>query len=157
LELVKTQTIGTAVTSVTVTGAFNSTYDNYKVIISGSNASVDGTGMRMTLGGSGGSTYFWAGNTQIYDGTNSFQGSNNTTSFQIANTNIVSTTTVVIDFFLPFASQATTYKSIFTGRTSAGQYGGVDNNAISHTSFGFFPSSGNLSGGTIRVYGYRNA
>ena len=35
LVLVKTQTIGTTVSSVEVTGAFSSTYDNYKIIVSG--------------------------------------------------------------------------------------------------------------------------
>jgi hypothetical protein len=40
LTLIKTQTIGTAVSSVTVTGAFSTTYDNYKIIVSGGVASA---------------------------------------------------------------------------------------------------------------------
>ena len=40
LWLVKTQTVGTAVASVTVTDAFSSTYDNYRIIYTGGAAST---------------------------------------------------------------------------------------------------------------------
>jgi hypothetical protein len=49
LTLVKSQTIGSAVTSVTVTSAFSSTYDNYLITIDGGTASGD-AGLFMTLG-----------------------------------------------------------------------------------------------------------
>jgi len=42
LTLVKSQTIGSAVSSVEVTGAFSATYDNYKVIVIGGVGSVFG-------------------------------------------------------------------------------------------------------------------
>jgi hypothetical protein len=35
--------------------------------------------------------------------------------------------------------------------------GGFLNNTTSYTAFTFTPSSGTLTGGTIRVYGYRNS
>ena len=37
--LVKTQTVGTAVSSVTVTGAFSADYDNYLILMSGGTGS----------------------------------------------------------------------------------------------------------------------
>ena len=49
LTLIKTQTIGTAVSSVNVTSAFSSTYDNYRIIVSGGTAST-GTFGRLQLG-----------------------------------------------------------------------------------------------------------
>ena len=49
LELIKTQTIGSGVTTVTVSDVFSSTYDNYKIIISGGAASATGE-MQMRLG-----------------------------------------------------------------------------------------------------------
>jgi hypothetical protein len=43
LILVKTQTIGTAVSSVTVTDAFSSTFDNYRIIVGGGTQSASTT------------------------------------------------------------------------------------------------------------------
>ena len=49
LVLVKAQTIGSAVSSVEVTGAFSSTYDNYLITLEGGVASTN-VGLRLTLG-----------------------------------------------------------------------------------------------------------
>jgi hypothetical protein len=150
-----TQTIGSGVSSVAVSNVFSSAYDNYKVIVSGSNASVGGASMRMTMNSSAGSTYFWAGQIQIYDGSNVFAGSNNTTSFQVMNMGSVSTTNLIIEFFNPFAATATTFKSQFAARSDVGQYGGVDSNAVSQTGFTLLMGAGTLTGGSVNVYGYR--
>ena len=42
LVLIKTETIGTTVSSVTVTSAFSATYDNYKIIVAGGSGTVTG-------------------------------------------------------------------------------------------------------------------
>ena len=52
LRLIKKQTIGTGVSSVTVTGAFSATYDNYKIIVTGGSNSVGTSNVLTTLGGS---------------------------------------------------------------------------------------------------------
>jgi len=62
LVLVKTQTIGTAVGFETVTGAFSSTYDNYKIIISGGAASTAGQ-FGLKFGST--ATGYYAGITQV--------------------------------------------------------------------------------------------
>ena len=49
LWLVKTQTVGTGVSSVTVTGAFSSTYDNYFVTYTGGTGSTQ-TPLRIQMG-----------------------------------------------------------------------------------------------------------
>ena len=41
LVLVKTQTVGSGVSSVTVTGAFSATFDNYLITDNGGTQSVD--------------------------------------------------------------------------------------------------------------------
>jgi hypothetical protein len=64
LTLIKTQTIGTAVSSVTVTGAFTTTYDNYKVIVAGGVASTNAL-MGMTLGATA-TGYYYAHAAQTY-------------------------------------------------------------------------------------------
>jgi hypothetical protein len=157
LTLLKTQTVGSGVSSVVVADAFNSRYNDYKIIISGMNTSDEGVGVRMSLSGSTGSTYNWAGNSQIYNGTNTFTGSSTTTSYQISNTGVVSSTNILVQLLNPFNSVLTSMKSQFAVSSSAGQYGGFDNNAVSHTGFTFFPTAGTLTGGTVYVYGYRKS
>ena len=50
LTLIKTQTIGSGVSSITVTDAFSSTYDNYKITITGGTGSINQIGLRITMG-----------------------------------------------------------------------------------------------------------
>jgi hypothetical protein len=52
LVLIKTETIGTTVGSVNVTDAFSSTYENYKIIISGGASSATGAYLTLKLGAS---------------------------------------------------------------------------------------------------------
>jgi hypothetical protein len=40
LTLISTTTIGTTVSSITVSGAFSATYDNYKIVVSGGTGSA---------------------------------------------------------------------------------------------------------------------
>jgi len=49
LWLVKTQTIGTGVSSVAVTSAFSTNYDTYRIVVSGGVATNTDV-MRLTLG-----------------------------------------------------------------------------------------------------------
>jgi len=56
LDYVKSQTIGTAVSSVEVTAAFSSTYDAYVVVLAGGTSSGS-PNIRMTLGASAASYY----------------------------------------------------------------------------------------------------
>jgi hypothetical protein len=157
LQLIKTQTIGSGVSSVIVSDVFSSTYDNYKVIVSGLTCSVNVTGLRSGLNNSLGSTFFWAGNAQIYDATNFFLGQNNTSSWQVGTTSNINTNNCIVEFFNPFSTASTTFKSQFATRTEAGQFGGVDSNAVSQTGFTLFALSGTMTGGTINVYGYRKS
>jgi hypothetical protein len=157
LTRVLTQTIGSAVSTVVVNNAFSTIYDNYKVLITGSTASVEGTSVRLSLSGSTGNTYNWAGGIQIYNGTNTFTGSSSTNSFQVSNTGLANSTHIELTFMSPFISTATGFVSQFGSSSSAGRYGGFDNNAVSHTGFTFFAGTGTLTGGTVSVYGYRKS
>ena len=155
LVLIKTQTIGTTVSSVTVTDAFSSTYDNYLIKISGSSAPVSGSGLQITFNNSTGSTYYWAGNFVAYNGSNTFGGNNNQTSSVIGLTGVNSSTSCEIKVMRPFTTSFTTYNTEFSTSQYAGQYGGFDNNAVSHTGFSIVSGSA-LTGGNIRIYGYNN-
>ena len=79
LTLISTTTIGTTVSSVTVSGAFSSTYDNYRINIVGGIASV-GDNCNLTLGATA-TGYYQAVVIVSYAGVDSYSGTANGSSF----------------------------------------------------------------------------
>ena len=158
LWLVKTQTIGTTVSSVTVSNAFNSDFDNYKIIINGGTATGLST-ITMQLGSSntGYSSVvnyaaFAAGATPLSASDN---GTAQWTYAGYATTNFLQ---MNMEINNPFATKYTTYgPANWAAGTVAGVSSGVHAVATSYTAFTFAVTGGQtMSGGTIRVYGYRN-
>lgn len=156
LWLVKSQTIGTAVSSVVVASAFSADYDNYLITVSGGTASANG-GIAMTINGSASNTYNVAGTYGNY-GINSGVTYNPAAAFSWTNTLVGGTTTYSGSVFLssPFASRATTGWVDATSQATYHKFSLIDTSTNSSTGFTFIPLSGTLTGGTIRVYGYRN-
>ena len=156
LWLVKSQTIGTGVSSVVVTGAFSADYDNYLIRISGGTASANG-GISLQLSNSSGSTYSTAGTYGNY-GINSGVTYNPVATVRWTDCLVGGTTTYSGMVFLssPFASRATTGSTDATSQASFYKFSLIDTSTNSSTGFTFTPLSGTLTGGTIRVYGYRN-
>lgn len=158
LTLVKAQTIGSGVSTVTVTGAFSATYDNYFMTVSGGVASGD-LALNMTLGATA-TGYYWIGNNIQYGAatTNTNSGSN-TTSFAsvvYGSTNALSGQCFIDN---PFATKRTMARWQATGSSTnyfINNSQGFLNDATSYTAFTFTTSSGTITGGTIRVYGYTN-
>lgn len=155
LVLIKTQTIGSAVSSVTVTGAFSATYDNYKILISGGVASADvGGSVKLGVTAAG---YYVAARGLSYAGVASDNNTNNGASFAgivAANTSVISGN---FELQNPFATKVTVLSFAFTNPTSGAQSrngGGFLDNTTSYTDFTITPSSGTYTGGTIFVYGY---
>lgn len=156
LRLIKKQTIGSGVSSVTVTGAFSATYENYKIIVSSVDASEADSTLYLKLGGSTGSTYFSAVKWVPYN-SGTMSGTQNTSSSAgmfIGLTSQNDDTNLVIDLFAPFLVKRTS----MTTQSAQGSYmiygGGLDSNAASSTAFSLTPFAGTLTGGTIYVYGY---
>jgi len=157
LTLVKTQTVGTAVASVTVSGAFSATYDNYKIILDSIDGSVE-VAAYIKLNNSAGSTYFYGVVLVSYSAgaiisTNLNAG---TLGLYAGTISTLNNSANVFDVISPFKA---TYTSNM-GHTATLVYGlfyaGTDKNAVSHTGFTLLPQSGTMTGGTIRVYGYQN-
>ena len=155
LVLISTTIVGTTVSSVTVSNAFSATYDNYKITYSGGVAST-GVDLQMILGATT-STYFfalgyipWAGgvsNITVNNGSSWAYIGGASTKFSFIN----------CDIYRPFASDETVV-TVLGSNDSNGQFGGgYLNNSTSYTAFTITPSSGTLTGGTIRVYGYTNS
>ena len=155
---IKSQTVGNAVTSVTVSSAFSSDFDSYRIIYSGGSASAGGD-LRMTLGASAAS-YYSSIVYSAWTGSNGNFGYNNLAYWQ-AGLSRTNGNSVALDVHRPFLAERTFMQgSIVSLDTSAfgyqGHLGGIHNVATSYSAFTLTISAGNFTGGTIRVYGYRN-
>jgi hypothetical protein len=154
--LVKTQTIGTGVSSVTVTGAFSADYDNYLISYSGGSSSTNGP-LKLQLGSVtagyyGNLIYGLTGSTSV-----SAVNDNNTTSFTHIGSLGGSFTSAQINVLNAFATARTSVSGLGVSYgTVNGSYNGYLDSATSFTAFTLIPGSGTMTGGTIRVYGYRN-
>jgi hypothetical protein len=159
LWLVKTQTIGSAVASVTVTGAFSADYDNYLITINGGAHSTAGAGFNLQLG-TANTGYYNAGQVLTYTGSFGTSQNNNGSSFGNAGVGTTDGGIARVELSNPFLTRRTFYRSVYTfGPNSGGGDGsynvGYQNSATSFTEF-TFSWSGTMTGGTIRVYGFRN-
>ena len=164
LVLVKTQTIGTAVSSVTVNDAFSSTFDNYKIIVSNVTQST-ANDIVLQLAASGTpstASYYWATAYVTYS-TNAVTGTGGGTPradypiSSINNTNHRHSSDVTV--FGPFQTIRTNIAgTMYVGRTDIAGLGtaGMHDVASSYDGFKLIANAGTLTGGTIRVYGYNN-
>ena len=158
LWLIKTQTVGSAVSSVTVTSAFSSDYDNYRIIYTGGTASVDND-FKLTLGAS--ATGYYAGFAYVpyATGVVTSIANNNATSWANIGSQRTVRNSIDVDLFGPNQAIETGMTARYFGITTTavgGNMGGFHNATTQHTAFTITCTSGNITGGTIRVYGYRN-
>jgi hypothetical protein len=161
LAVVKTQTIGSAVASVTVTSAFSSAYENYRIVINGVATSTSGQTFLYTQNGSAGSTY--TGNAVYYNSANNTIGNAVTSAGTSATVGVNNTTRngITLDILGPNLAQATQIQGFSTGFSNAATsyqttIVHVDSNAAASTGFTITMSTGTMTGGTIVVYGYAN-
>jgi hypothetical protein len=157
LVLLNTTTIGSAVSSVTINNAFSASYDNYKIIISGGAGSTSNDlGLRLgaTTTGYYASGYFVGSYaTGVVAGFNSSNGS-------LINVGLVRTNAIMVD--VEIQSPNLVKRTMFSFRAAAAEAasvtfngGGFLDNATQYTDLTFIPGSGTLTGGTIKVYGYK--
>jgi hypothetical protein len=156
LWLVKTQTVGAGVGSVTVTDAFSADYDRYLITWNGGVCSGS-PNIFMTLGSTVTGYYFAGFFANYAGGSAGFNSGSNTTSFD---SGYGSTTNIGLNVELqePFATRNTLWRNTSQAAITTSfmnMYAGYLNNTTSYTSFTFTASSGTMTGGIIRVYGYR--
>jgi hypothetical protein len=159
LTLVKTQTIGPAVSNVTVTAAFNSTYDNYRIIVSGGVASTTSQ-LALTLGST--STGYYAYGIYGYFNSATITGGNVPNAAQWGGCGGGTTNSLAADILLqsPNLAKNTMMAANWSQSTTTGQIewkNGYLANTTQYTDFTLTPNTGTLTGGTIRVYGYKNS
>lgn len=155
---VTSATIGTAVSTVTVSNCFNSSYDNYLVHIYGYSTSVDSV-LWMTINGSAGTTYQSNGYYMVYGSAtlNGLGSAATANGFRLAENASDGGGSVSVNLFRPNVASVTTFSSISQNLEYSNHYQGKDSNAASSTGFTLGLSSGTISSGTIIVYGYRKA
>jgi hypothetical protein len=158
LTLIKTQTIGTAVSSVSVTNAFSATYENYKILISMGVGSAADASLSLQLGSNTAGYYMAAAyvkySTSAVTGAATNNGSNWFRACHISTGGVVGN----IDIMSPFLTKFTSFASDNIQFLAGGEYGkqgGWHNSATSFTDFTLIPNTGTITGGTIYVYGYQ--
>jgi hypothetical protein len=156
LVLVKSQTIGTAVSSVTVTDAFSATYFNYKIILGGGASSAASANIEMILGATS-ANYYWGSLFRTYAGTTSANSNANGSNWGNVGHGTPSGLTMSAEIYNPFLTERSTFVSSYAQIRTDGLHitiGGLLNNATSYTDFTLSASTGTFTGGEIRVYGY---
>jgi hypothetical protein len=157
LTLVKAQTIGSAVSSVTVTSAFSATYDNYLITVAGG-AGSGNNNLRLTLGATA-TGYYWSG---VYMGWNSTVngfGSSNGAYFTVGygSANAESS---YCNIQSPNLAKRTVFSASMIQPDTSGvqaNYNGYLNDSTQYTDFTLTLDTGTVTGGVIRVYGYQNS
>ena len=153
-----TVTIGNAVSSVTVSGAFSSLYDNYRIVISGGAASTNSS-MTMTLGATATGYYDLGIYSQLTVGTVLTYNNANAASWASVVYSTANNLSGTIELRDPFNAKFTMFDGIAVQSNTSGyvnRSSGYLANTTSYTAFTLTSTAGTVTGGTIRVYGYRN-
>jgi hypothetical protein len=159
MHLVKTVTIGNNVANVPVTDCFSADYENYKVVISmNNNTAGGGSSMLMQFTGITNNAYYTIGTYAAW-ASSIFQLIGSVTSSWVIGFPFGTLHNLcVVDVYAPFRNDArTTGKSQMAAPAYASTYQHQVAQNTSTTGFTvIMPSGDNMTGGTIRVYGYRN-
>lgn len=159
MTLLSTHTIGSGVSSATLSNVFNASYETYRVVYEGGYASNSG-GHTLQFRFSSGHTsgYYGGGSVTLWDGTHNVWSLNNSSLFV---TNYLDTTNgrmaVSMDVNQPYDSgKSTTVHGTGVGYLSGATWGWVYAPFESVTDLYLFPSTGTITGGKVKVYGYNN-
>ena len=157
LWLIKTQTIGTGVSTVTVTSAFSSTYDNYLILVNGGTFNTSAVWGQFQFSSAHTTGYYGSAAFVDTAGAVTNQGTSNLGRLLVTRS---STTTAGASSWQIYVSNpANAVRKAIWGVSSGGylvSHGGYYDSTSTFTDFVLAPTSGTLTGGTIRVYGYRN-
>jgi len=157
LWLVKTQTIGTAVSSVTVTGAFSTDYDAYQIVVTGGTFNTSLVWGQFQFSSAHTTGYYGAAQFIDTAGTVTNQGTSNLGRLLVTRSS--TTTAGVSSWVVNVANPMTAVRKSIWGQCSGGNmvtHGGYYDSTSTFSQFVLSPTAGTLTGGTIRVYGIRN-
>ena len=150
-----------AVSSQSISDVFSTTYDNYKILISGIGSTGNTISFRMRVSGTddSSSTYnaqnMGAADTSVGGG----RFSNNATSAYLAHFD-TAYNSYSYDFFAPFLARATTFvgggadDGMATNASTSRFIIGGHNTATSYTGLSLLVNTGTITG-SISIYGYK--
>lgn len=162
LVFVKSQTVGTAVSSVSVSSAFSADYDNYLVTYNGGTTSVS-TNLNIQLTGLTTANTYYSGIVFVNIASAAAgAASTNGTLAQIGYVGFGTTTDAraMVTIMNPFLAKPTQFSFAAldpTGAIYPWNGGGIQTSSTSVTGFSLRCDSGTMTGGVITVYGYRKA
>lgn len=151
-------TVGTGNTSVTVNSAFSADYDNYYLTFTGGVLSA-GSIINLQLGASTTGYY----NILVYGGsyatpTPTGISRNNGANFSWVGYGDTNYAIAECDLHQPYLAKYTGIRNAYMGQSNAGHSAGTHQVSTSYTGFTLLPNDVGvtMTGGQIRVYGYRN-
>lgn len=155
-----TVNVGTSNSTVSVVGAFSALYDNYEIVFTDISVSSqcnitfqfeDGAGSAISSG------YSVAGFYQLASGTlNGNWNVNGASYIECLPATTTSTSSGRIFLQAPYLAKYKRHQALGMSAAVSFCYFGLQQFATSYTRFRIGTSSGTMTGGTIRVYGYRN-
>jgi len=157
LVYVTSATVGTGVSTVTVSGAFSATYDSYKILYTGG---VGSASHHLTLKLGSTATGYYGGlifNTAALSTPPQGAIDTNNTAFTFAGGGTANYSLVTAELHNPFTANYTLINASNLSFANYGVFNGSLQNTTSYTAFTLIPSGATLTGGTITVYGYRKA
>lgn len=158
LELIKTQTVGSGVSSAVVSNVFSTTYDNYKILYSGGVLSV-GTHIALQLGPSTVANYNASYETSLNyasSSTSLFAYSGIVDRFEWVGGGNGSMAQLGCELYGPNLPRFTRMAlGSYHSTNAMGNSYGTHREIGQYTDFTLFVNGGTMTGGTIAVYGYR--
>jgi hypothetical protein len=158
LVYVTSTTIGSAVSSVTVSNCFSSTYDDYLVVYHGGSSSTKND-LAIQLGTTTAGYYYASVYKDYGAGAVASVTVNNGSSWTYAGCQDTPNA-LDIRIYSPYKSEKSMINALYIGPASdrvVASAGGFLDNTTSYTGFKMLAGAGTITGGTITVYGYRKA
>lgn len=161
LQLIKTQAVGSAVSSVTITNCFSSDFDDYFISYTDGTMSSE-TNIYIELVDSNGTSsldeYYTVLQYGSYSGTAIQHAAGNDTSRWTWSGGGSSTSTSLrVNVISPFLSRPTHMDAYVRYGTVYGTQVGYHNISASYPSIKIVPNTGTFTGGSVRIYGYRKS
>ena len=162
LVYITSATVGSAVSTVTVSNVFSATYDNYLVHWVGGTSSASGI-VQIQLSGATTANQYYSALIDVNIGTGAVggQGRNGTVAYADYCGYSTATSSVVrTEIHYPYLAKPTHFFSSLinpSGNIFPGTGWCYHTQSTSYTGFVMQVAGATMTGGTIRVYGYRQA
>jgi hypothetical protein len=147
-------TIGNGNTALVISNAFSADFDNYVIRISGGGTDANRQGYLQM--GSTTANYAYQLVFGSFGNTSQAVGLTGAAQFDYSFSGNTTSLNGMIELNSPFLAERTFMQSPWIQSDTAGRTQGFLSDTTSYTSFRLSLSGGSFTGGTVRVYGYRN-